>query len=139
MKLFFAGSIRGGGGYIKVYRRIIALLNTYGEVISELQNDNGIPEKEGKKSDMAIHARTSKAIRHSDLVIAEVSHPSIGVGYEIALAESIGIPVIALYHRGSEHRLSAMIAGNEKIVTLPYNTFEELGTLLEKQLAPQSS
>ncbi|MDD2337602.1 MAG: nucleoside 2-deoxyribosyltransferase [Geobacteraceae bacterium] len=139
MKLFFAGSIRGGGGYTKVYRRIIALLNTHGEVISELQNDSGIPEKEGKKADMAIHARTSKAIRHSDLVIAEVSHPSIGVGYEIALAESIGIPVIALYHRGSEHRLSAMIAGNEKIVTLPYDTFEELGVLLKKQLAPDSS
>lgn len=139
MKLFFAGSIRGGGGYIKVYRRIIALLNTHGEVISEFNHDNGSPEKEGKKGDLIIHARTSEAIRHADLVVAEVSHPSIGVGYEIALAESIGIPVIALYHRGSEHRLSAMIAGNEKIVTLPYDTFEELGTLLGKQLSLHSS
>jgi 2'-deoxynucleoside 5'-phosphate N-hydrolase len=138
MKLFFAGSIRGGGGYVKVYRRIIALLTTHGEVISDFTDDNGIPEKEGKKSDIAIHSRTSETIRHSDLVVAEVSHPSIGVGYEIALAESLGVPVIALYHRGSEHRLSAMIAGNEKIITLPYDTFEELGTLLGKQLAPLS-
>jgi len=139
MKLFFAGSIRGGGGYIKVYRRIIALLNSHGEVISEFMNDNGSSEKEGKKHDTAIHARTTEAIRHSDLVVAEVSHPSIGVGYEISLAESLGIPVIALYHRGSEYRLSAMIAGNEKIVTLPYDTFEELGDLLVKQLTPHSS
>lgn len=139
MKLFFAGAIRGGGGYGKVYRRIITLLNSHGEVYSEVANDNGNPEKEGKKSDRAIHGRTIEAIRLSNLLIAEVSHPSIGVGYEIALAESIGIPVVALYHRGSEHHISAMIAGNEKIVTLPYDTFEELDALLEKQLAPYSS
>jgi hypothetical protein len=32
-----------------------------------------------------------------------------------------------------------MIAGNEKIITLPYDTFEELGALLEKQPARYSS
>jgi nucleoside 2-deoxyribosyltransferase len=139
MKLFFAGAIRGGGGYGKVYRRIITLLNSHGEVFSEFSNDNDPSEKEGKKCDRDIHTRTIEAIRLSDLVIAEVSHPSLGGGYEIALAESIGIPVFALYHRGSEHHISAMIAGNEKIVTLPYDTFEELGSLLEKQLAPYSA
>lgn len=139
MKLFFAGAIRGGGGYGKVYRRIITLLNSHGEVYSEVTNHNDNPEKEGKKVDRAIHSRTIEAIRQSNLVIAEVSHPSIGVGYEIALAESIGIPVVALYHRGSEHHISAMIAGNDKIVTLPYDTFEELDSLLEKQLAPYST
>ena len=139
MKLFFAGSIRGGGGYVKVYRRIIALLTSHGEVISEYLNENGSPGKDEKAGDALIYARATESIRHSDLVIAEVSQPSLGVGYEIALAESIGIPVIALFHRGSEYRISAMIAGNEKIITLPYDTFEELGALLEKQLARYSS
>jgi nucleoside 2-deoxyribosyltransferase len=134
MQLFFAGSIRGGGRYTKVYRRIIALLSTHGEVISEFMNDNVDKEKEGKKCDSAIYTRTTGSLRNSDLLVAEVSHPSIGVGYEIALAESLGIPVIALFHRGSEHQLSAMVAGNEKISILLYDTFEELGVLLEKQL-----
>lgn len=139
MKLFFAGSIRGGVGYVKVYRRIIALLTSHGEVISEHLNDNGSPEKDEKTGDPMIYARATESIRHSDLLIAEVSQPSLGVGYEIGLAEAIGIPVIALFHRGSEHHISAMIAGNEKIITLPYDTFEELGALLEKQLARYSS
>jgi nucleoside 2-deoxyribosyltransferase len=139
MKLFFAGSIRGGGGYVKVYRRIIALLTSHGEVISEHLSDSGSPEKDEKTGDPAIYARATESIRQSDLVIAEVSQPSLGVGYEIGLAEAIGIPVIALFHRGSEHRISAMIAGNEKIITLRYDTFEELGALLEKQLARYSS
>jgi nucleoside 2-deoxyribosyltransferase len=139
MKLFFAGSIRGGGGYGKVYRRIIALLSSHGEVISEHLYNNETPKKAGEKSDASIHARDTGAIRLADLVFAEVSHPSIGVGYEIGFAESIGIPVIALYHGGSEHRLSAMISGNQNIVTLTYDTFEELGSLLEKELSRFSS
>jgi nucleoside 2-deoxyribosyltransferase len=139
MKLFFAGSIRGGGGYGKVYRRIIALLSSHGEVISEHPYDNGSPKKEKGNADSTIYTRDTETIRLSDLVFAEVSHPSIGVGYEIAFAESIGIPVIALYHGGSEHRLSAMISGNKKIVTLTYDTFEELSSLLDKELSRFSS
>ena len=124
---------------MKVYRRIITLLNNHGEVISEFLNDNGTLEKEGKKGDLAIYARTTESIRHADLLVAEVSHPSIGVGYEIAFVESLGIPIVVLYHRGSEYHISAMVAGNEKIATLPYDTFEELGSLLEKHLAPSCS
>ena len=97
MKLFFAGSMRGGGGYIKVYRRIITLLNNHGAVISEFLNDNSRHlEKEGKKGDLTIYARTSEAIRHADLLVG-CSHPSIGVGYEIGMAESLGIPIVVLY------------------------------------------
>lgn len=136
MKLFFAGSIRGGGGYGKVYRRIITLLKSYGEVISEHLYRNGNPENEREISDMEIYARDTSTLRHAKVVFAEVSHPSIGVGYEIGLAESLGIPVIALYHGGSEYRLSAMISGNEKIIILTYDTFEELDALLEKALSP---
>lgn len=139
MKLFFAGSIRGGGSYIKVYRRIIALLSNHGEVISEFSSDNGDPEQDEKKRDQMIFVRTTAAVRNADLLVAEVSHPSIGVGYEIAMAESLGIPIMALYHRGSEYHISAMVAGNEKVATLPYDTFEELGALLEKHLAPYRS
>ncbi len=134
MKLFFAGSIRGGGGYGKVYRRIIALLKSHGNVISEHLYHNGNSKQGGEIPDTAIHARDSSAIRQADVVCAEVSHPSIGVGYEIGLAESLGIPVIALYHGGSEYRLSAMVSGNEKIMILSYDTFEELDSLLEKAL-----
>lgn len=139
MKLFFAGSIRGGGGYGKVYRRIIALLGSHGEVISEHLYNNGSTKKENSNSDADIHARDTRALKQSDLVFAEVSHPSIGVGYEIGIAESIGIPVIALYHGGSEHRLSAMIAGNKKIITLTYDTFEELNALIEREMSRFSS
>lgn len=139
MKLFFAGSIRGGGGYGKVYRRIIALLKSHGDVVSEYLYSNENREREENLPDTAIFARDTTALKKADVVFAEVSHPSIGVGYEIGLAESLGIPVIALYHGGSEHRLSAMISGNEKFVILTYDTFEELDSLLQKALSTYTS
>ena len=43
-------------------------------------------------------------------MIAEVSTPSLGVGYEYALAVQLGKPVLCVYRSGV--RLSKMITGN---------------------------
>ena len=50
-------------------------------------------------------------IAEADFLLAETSCPSLGVGYEIAVAERTGIPVIAI-HDTAHHKLSKMILGN---------------------------
>ena len=45
-----------------------------------------------------------------DAVVAEASTPSHGVGYEIALALSLGKPVLCCYQKGV--RVSKMLTGN---------------------------
>jgi hypothetical protein len=134
MKLFFAGSVRGMGGYVKVYRRIIDLLKSHGEIVSEHIYLNGVDIPGGEKGDGDIYLRDTEWIDQADLLIAEISRPSIGVGYEIGYAESRDIPVLALYHRGAEHRISAMVAGNRRITTLRYDTLEELEKTLKKAI-----
>jgi nucleoside 2-deoxyribosyltransferase len=134
MKLFFAGAIRGVGGYGKVYRRIIDLLKAHGEILSEHIYHNGTSDAGGEKGDGDIYFRDTEWIGQADLLIAEISRPSIGVGYEIGYAEAHDIPVLALYHRGAEHRISAMVAGNRKITTLRYDTLEELEKTLKKTI-----
>jgi hypothetical protein len=47
----------------------------------------------------------------ADSVIAEISHPSLGVGYEICYALMKSKPVLALYSEGLY--VSRMIIGNE--------------------------
>ena len=42
MKIYFAGSIRGGRIYIKFYKDIIQYLNTYGTVLTEHIGQNDI-------------------------------------------------------------------------------------------------
>jgi nucleoside 2-deoxyribosyltransferase len=40
-------------------------------------------------------------LRSADVVVAEVSMPSLGVGYELGLAECLHKPVLALYREGA--------------------------------------
>lgn len=61
----------------------------------------------------------------SDLVVAEVSTPSLGVGYELARAESLGKPILCLYRNQDSRRLSAMVSGNPDTMVARYETVEE--------------
>lgn len=114
MKIFFSGSIRGGDKYRHQYCQILAFLQSFGETISEHSDQPRSFNNEDLRGDAAIYARDTHWIREADLLIAEVSQPSIGVGYEIAYAESQNIPVLALYHIGAENPMSAMVFGNQK-------------------------
>lgn len=46
-------------------------------------------------------------------IVAEVTQPSLGVGYEIAKAEEMGKLILCLYRPSNERSLSAMISGNK--------------------------
>jgi len=60
-----------------------------------------------------------------DILIAEVSVPSHGVGYEIGFALGIGKPVLALYQ--DDLKVSKMISGNpdSNLTVKPYRTAED--------------
>ena len=62
----------------------------------------------------------------SDLVIAECTQTSLGVGYELGIAEKLNKPVLVLY-RGTEDskRLSAMLSGNPLFTTRYYTQESE--------------
>ncbi|MCA9356115.1 nucleoside 2-deoxyribosyltransferase [Candidatus Nomurabacteria bacterium] len=62
----------------------------------------------------------------SDIVIAEVTTPSLGVGYELGRAEAKGKRVICLFREGGDKKLSAMILGNKKFITIQYSDMTEL-------------
>ena len=72
-------------------------------------------------------------IKESDIVIAECTRPSLGVGYELAFAEKLNKPVNVLY-RNKECNLSAMIAGDEYFKVFSYETKEEAFNIIDKIL-----
>jgi nucleoside 2-deoxyribosyltransferase len=82
-------------------------------------------------SDRQIHDRDLGWIVESDLLVAEVTVPSLGVGYEIGRAIEIGKPVLCLYDAGSGKTLSAMIAGSDKVEMKLYRQTEEIEVILE--------
>lgn len=110
-------------------------MSNYGEVTSEHLDKKTVVGQAGSSSDSDIYARDLRWIRESDVLIAEVSQPSIGVGYEIAYAEAMGKPVLALYCLDADKSISAMISGNPQIATLEYECLDHLWALLQEELS----
>ena len=129
MKIYFAGSIKGGRENVHIYKKIIDLLKEYGEVLTEHVGDEkylSVSEEDGVPADRYIYNRDTKWISQSDYFIADVSIPSTGVGYEIGHAEALGKKVFCLYREGSAKPLSLMISGNENFTVKSYKELEEL-------------
>jgi len=135
MKIYFAGSIRGGRDDAAFYRQIIALLAEHGKVLTEHVGDVRLTRaEEGEPSDEAIYGRDMAWLEEADAVIAEVTIPSHGVGYEVARAEALGKPVLCLHRHGAGRRLSAMLAGNPTLQCETYDSVGELRPILERFL-----
>ena len=134
-KIYFAGSIRGGREDAELYHRIIVKLKHYGEVLTEHVGDDDLREDgENNKSDTYIHDRDMAWIQESDIIIAEVSTPSLGVGYEIASALNLGKPVFCLFNSNRGSNLSAMIRGSGKVKVYEYETFQDIEGILSEIL-----
>jgi 2'-deoxynucleoside 5'-phosphate N-hydrolase len=125
-KIYFAGSIRGGRTDSEIYSRLISHLSMYGEVLTEHVGSAELTAtgEEGLTDDF-IFQRDIRWIENADVIIAEVSTPSIGVGYEIASAEMMNKPILCLYREIVDRKLSAMIAGNTKLHIVRYVTIDE--------------
>ena len=134
-EIYFAGSIRGGRDFADVYRKMIEHMQMTDIVLTEHIDQANLNLKEkGRTSDAEIYNQDTVWLRESDVVVAECSNPSLGVGYELAYAESRGIPCHIFYDK-SKTQLSAMLTGNPYFDIYPYQTEEEPFSLLDKQLS----
>lgn len=131
MKIYFAGAIRGGRQDATRYRQIIRLLKEYGDVLTEHVGYEDPIRAESDMSDEAIYARDMSWLEEADILVAEVTIPSHGVGYEIARGEILGKDILCLYRLGAAHRLSALIAGNPHIRYEEYEHPEQIRPILE--------
>jgi hypothetical protein len=126
--IYFSGSISGGRGDVGLYRQLVETLEIDGHrVIAGAVAAEHVADGGEALSTPAIFERDLAWIDESDLVVAEVSVPSLGVGYEVAYARyRRQIPVICLYRAAWTKRCSAMIAGDPGIELLEYGEIEEL-------------
>ena len=130
MVIYFAGSIRGGRGDQATYLHIIALLREYGRVLTEHIGDAGLSGTGEAAPDCEIHDRDLEWLRSADVLVAEVTTPSLGVGYEIGRAVEWGKRVVCLHRPTAGKRLSGMIAGCRGITVYEYADAGELPRVL---------
>lgn len=125
MNIYFAGSIRGGEPDREWFQQLITYIKQYGRVMTEHSFDFSY-EDEIKKDDVKIYTTDMGWLRESNALIAEVTAPSLGVGYEIAKAEEWGIPVLMLYRDTPARKPSAMLNGNKNLPMIFYNEKKEV-------------
>ncbi|MDO9517980.1 MAG: nucleoside 2-deoxyribosyltransferase [Methanosarcinaceae archaeon] len=131
MKVFLSGSIRGGRQMLPTYQHICKFLKSTGaDVLSWHVADPELGVKEAKMSEQQIYDRDIGLLKMSDCLIAEVTIPSIGVGYEICRGLEIGLPVLCVHKQGAS--VSAMLLGNsdENISVQKYTDYEQLEDII---------
>ncbi len=111
MNIYFSCSITGGRQDEPVYQAIVqALLSRGHSVPTAHLSEPTVMALEAQASPGEIYRRDMAWIDACDAMVAEVSTPSHGVGYEIAAALALGKPVFCCYASGK--RVSKMITGN---------------------------
>ena len=126
MNIYFACSITGGREFQPVYEALTRALLADGHVIPTAHlAEAGVVDEEKVVAPAAVYARDAAWIRAAQALIAEVSVPSHGVGYEIAFALGLGKQVFCLYQQGRS--VSKMITGNPDphLKVVSYQTVEE--------------
>jgi nucleoside 2-deoxyribosyltransferase len=136
MNIYFACSLTGGREYEEIYSIIVDHLISGGHVVpTEHLARPEVMELEEVVDPEDVYRRDVDWIRECDAVVAEVSTPSHGVGYEIAHALNASKPVLCCYRRGVP--VSKMITGNnsEGLVVRTYEEDEQAVEIVDMFLA----
>lgn len=139
MNIYFACSITGGRELESAYQQIVAALTADGhEIPTSHLAQSEVMEDERELTPQYVYGRDVNWIKNCDVLIAEVSVPSHGVGYEIAFALEIGKPVLCIHDQA--RKVSRMITGNPNpaLSTKSYSNLEEAIALAREFLRKTS-
>jgi len=138
MIIYCSGPIRGDSTYKESFKRMIDYAESLGHSVltgSSSKFNTSIP-----LTDKQIYKRDLKWIDGSKVMIAEVSGPSLGVGFEIAYAIfHRKIPVLAI-HNSEVKQISAMVLGSDSpLLTIQkYRDEEDMKRVIKVYLSKLS-
>lgn len=134
MKIYVSGSIYGGTQKNDTYKILIEELEKYGEVLNRQIADPNVIANEVYQKDEDIFADLEEKLIIADILVAEVSIPALGVGYELGFADKLNKKIIAIYDEIYTPKVTTMIRGNKRIKLIPYQRIEEITNNLDKLL-----
>ena len=110
--IYFCGSKFGGKQDEILYNILFKKLERYGDVIQPFDPEKGINQIGSRRENrLSMHDRDVVLLTMCDVMVAEVTHPSLGVGYEIGRAVELGKPVLCLYRPLPRKKLSGLLRG----------------------------
>ncbi|MEO8522057.1 MAG: nucleoside 2-deoxyribosyltransferase [Acidobacteriota bacterium] len=143
MNIYLACTVRGDPGGLASARALADLLERQGHVVMtrHLLADD-VEAAESALSERAVFERDLRWLDAADLLIAEASGSSYGVGFEVGyvLGRSVQTAqrVVLLYHADRAPHVSRLIAGNTHpaCATYPYRDATDLLRFVETLIAP---
>jgi hypothetical protein len=123
MRIYFGGSIAGGRQNAAVYSLIVDHLEAMGhQVLTKHVARPDVLIWEQTKTPQEVYERDMDWLGQCDALVAEVTSPSLGVGYEIAQALHLRKPVLCVYREGTD--LTKLLTGNTDpgIIVLAYRS-----------------
>lgn len=140
MKIYFACSIRGEQGGKEEKELMVNTMKDLGHnVLSEQFVNYDVTKNQQNSTEMTsedIYTQDMGWVNESDIVVADVSRISTGMGYEVGWKLAKGGKVLALCKADKYEGLSNMLKGcnepNFKLIS--WQTAEDVAQILEKEL-----
>lgn len=141
LKIYFACSIRGEQGGQQEKELIVGTIKDLGHIVlSEIFLTQDINQNEslGELTPPQIFDRDISWVNESDIVVADVTRISMGVGMEIGWKLASGGRVLALCRQDRYEPLSNMAKNNHpNYKLLIWSTGDELQELLTSELSSE--
>ncbi|MBE6140329.1 MAG: hypothetical protein E7172_02200 [Firmicutes bacterium] len=119
MNIYFCGSMTHSQEKREFYKSLIEYLNSFGEVLNPF-----VGEKMVEKKAIDIYKRDTNNLKNADILIADVSVVSTGVGFELGYADLLKIKTLIIYDENYPTP-SSLILGNPNFVIKSYKSLDE--------------
>jgi len=137
MKILFMASIQGKDKYIENYKKIVDVLkNAKHKVIADHVLSYGQEELDDWDNEKKVkfHKNIMDKIKGVDVVVAEISYPSISVGYLVSLALDSGKPTVVLYSGTKEPNILSTMESTDKLQLLKYKSLTDIRRYLLREV-----
>ncbi len=118
MNIYLACTVRGDRGAVEVLRQVADLLEDTGHnVLTRHLLDDDVDSAESVLTEREVFARDMDWLTTADVVIAEASGSSYGVGFEVGYvlgrSDVTDQRVLLLYNHGRRSAVSRLIVGTD--------------------------
>jgi nucleoside 2-deoxyribosyltransferase len=142
MRVYLACTVRGDRGGVSAGRVIRERLQRDGhDVLTSHLLDDDVDAAESQLSEAEVFRRDLDWLSQCDLLVAEASGSSFGVGFEVgyvlARAHETGQQVVLIYDRTRRAMISRLVIGNvhPACSTFGYASLDELRAFLDARFA----
>ncbi len=138
MRIYLACTVRGDRGGVEAGRAICQRLQAHGhEVLTTHLLADDVEHVESQLTEDAVYRRDLDWLSSCDVLVAEASGSSYGVGFEVGYvlgrAHGTGQQVVLLYDIARRHAISRLVTGNcdAACTTFGYGSIAELVAFID--------